>query len=539
MSASSAEAEETEHSEVDAAEEQIRIGISAQARTLSELKGFTRWYDRLKIKSLAELLDVNVSQLSSKVDTLIEQHADNFRTILDYESTDDVRVTLTEEADDVQDTYSEILAKFKRLQRQQEAYDTALQTRHTIEGLLEQETLVGTIERGTIAKIKTDLASIRKVADSTDNNELRVLVVELGPKLTEIVNKSNTQLKLEGHCSLSSSDSNAKPKVVAISSNLKLALPTFDGDVLNWREFWSLFSDVLFKDRGLTDTEKCCHLINSMSTPEAKEQAKSAVAYTTSYAEATDHLNAFYKRNRLVFSHHYKAIFASDLINCTRKDLQRAMDKIERHCLGMKQANGYTADQMVAIHFEQCMSSKLVTPLRQFTYDQTNPPTSSDFLQFLKRQSLSAPDDKSSHSPKQSSPKQERILQPKHRLIQRKSVLKMQLTPDKCITCNAEHPLYLSTGFKKLTLEKKLDVVKRNKLCYNCLSSRHLSSTCKSKSNCKECGAKHHTLLHNMSPTSDAEGAAGNVNLVRPGFKQVKGNTLSLARTVLTLVISD
>ena len=176
MSASSAEAEETEHSEVDAAEEQIRIGISAQARTLSELKGFTRRYDRLKIKSLAELLDVNVSQLSSKVDTLIEQHADTFRTILDNEPTDDVRVTLTEEADDVQDTYSDILAKFKRLQRQQEAYDTALQTRQTIEGLLEQETLVGTIERDTIAKVKTDLASIRKVADSTDNNELRVLV---------------------------------------------------------------------------------------------------------------------------------------------------------------------------------------------------------------------------------------------------------------------------------------------------------------------------------------------------------------------------
>ena len=240
MSASSAEAEEIEHSEVDATEEQIRIGISAQARTLRELKGFTRRYDRLKIKSLAELLDVNVSQLSSKVDTLIEQHADTFRTILDYEPTDDVRVTLTEEADDVQDTYSEILAKFKRLQRQQEAYDTALQTRQTIDGLLEQETLVGTIERDIIAKVKTDLASIRKVADSTDNNELRVLVGELSPKLTEIVNKSNTQLKLEGHCSLSSSDSNGKPKVVAISSNLKLALPTFDGDVLNWREFWSL-----------------------------------------------------------------------------------------------------------------------------------------------------------------------------------------------------------------------------------------------------------------------------------------------------------
>ena len=82
--------------------------------------------------------------------------------------------------------------------------------------------------------------------------------------------------------------------------------------------------------------------------------------------------------------------------------------------------------------------------------------------------------------------------------------------------------LYLCTGFKKLTLEKKLNVVKRNKLCYNCLSSRHLSSTCKSKSSCKECGAKHHTFLHNMSPTSDAEGAAGNVNLVRPGLNKLK-----------------
>ena len=102
-------------------------------------------------------------------------------------------------------------------------------------------------------------------------------------------------------------------------------------------------------------------------------------------------LKALYERHRLVFSHHYKAIFASDLINCTRKDLQRAMDKIERHCLEMRQANGYTADQIVVIHFEQCMSSKLVTAWRQFTYDQTDPPTTSDLLQFLRRQSLSAP----------------------------------------------------------------------------------------------------------------------------------------------------
>ena len=93
------------------------------------------------------------------------------------------------------------------------------------------------------------------------------------------------------------SGSDAKPEMVTVKSTLRLDLPTFDGNIMNWQDFLLLFSAILDKERGLTDSEKCCHLINTMSTPEAKEQAKSAVAYTSNYMEATERLCGIYERN--------------------------------------------------------------------------------------------------------------------------------------------------------------------------------------------------------------------------------------------------
>ena len=46
---------------------------------------------------------------------------------------------------------------------------------------------------------------------------------------------------------------------------------------------------------------------------------------------------------------------------------------------------------------------------------------------------------------------------------------------------------------------KRLEIVHRENLCFNCLS-RHRAAQCKSKSRCKRCKGKHHTsLCENMS----------------------------------------
>lgn len=80
-----------------------------------------------------------------------------------------------------------------------------------------------------------------------------------------------------------------------------------------------------------------------------------------------------------------------------------------------------------------------------------------------------------------------------------------------CKVCNAkQHPLYMCDKFKQLPVHKRIDVVKRAKLCYNCMRS-HLGSPCKF-STCTICKKRHNTLLHvdkntsaNTSVASQAE----------------------------------
>ena len=49
-----------------------------------------------------------------------------------------------------------------------------------------------------------------------------------------------------------------------------------------------------------------------------------------------------------------------------------------------------------------------------------------------------------------------------------------------------------------LTVDERLRLEKKTKLCFNCLSNSHMIHNCKSKVFCKvdNCKKRHHTLLH-------------------------------------------
>ena len=50
--------------------------------------------------------------------------------------------------------------------------------------------------------------------------------------------------------------------------------------------------------------------------------------------------------------------------------------------------------------------------------------------------------------------------------------------------------------FKTETLERRLQFVKKNKLCFGCSSKGHMSSDCRKKLTCLTCNKKHPTCLH-------------------------------------------
>lgn len=65
----------------------------------------------------------------------------------------------------------------------------------------------------------------------------------------------------------------------------------------------------------------------------------------------------------------------------------------------------------------------------------------------------------------------------------------------KCPSCKQAHSISQCESFLKLTPNNRLDFVKKNQLCINCLRGGHLAKDCRS-SLCKTCAKRHHSLLH-------------------------------------------
>ncbi|GFY54297.1 uncharacterized protein TNIN_496521 [Trichonephila inaurata madagascariensis] len=67
----------------------------------------------------------------------------------------------------------------------------------------------------------------------------------------------------------------------------------------------------------------------------------------------------------------------------------------------------------------------------------------------------------------------------------------------KCVLlCNENHPLYKCPKYKKLSFNDRVELVKTNNFCFNCLLRNHKSSACKSKYSCGMCQRRHHVTLH-------------------------------------------
>ena len=75
-----------------------------------------------------------------------------------------------------------------------------------------------------------------------------------------------------------------------------------------------------------------------------------------------------------------------------------------------------------------------------------------------------------------------------------------------CPMCGCSHPLYRCEMFKSKPIEERAELVKKKRICFNCINSvEHSSRSCKSSVRCRtlECGKPHHTLLHLPRPSPE------------------------------------
>ena len=65
-----------------------------------------------------------------------------------------------------------------------------------------------------------------------------------------------------------------------------------------------------------------------------------------------------------------------------------------------------------------------------------------------------------------------------------------------CLIVSAKEATRALSALKE---DERRDYVRKHKLCFNCLSSKHRACQCRAKG-CRTCGKMHHTLLH-VEPT--------------------------------------
>ena len=109
----------------------------------------------------------------------------------------------------------------------------------------------------------------------------------------------------------------------------KLDVPTFDGDILNWNQFWEQFCVSVDSRMNLSDAEKLVYLQQAVKKGLARSTIDGLSQTGDNYKEALTCLKSRYDRPRLIYrTHVQKIVDTLSLIDGNGKELRRLHDTI-------------------------------------------------------------------------------------------------------------------------------------------------------------------------------------------------------------------
>ena len=117
----------------------------------------------------------------------------------------------------------------------------------------------------------------------------------------------------------------------------KLDVPSFDGNIFNWKTFWDQFSISLHDRTTLSDSEKLVYLQQLLRDCPAKCSIKGLSWSGECYSEAVDSFKSWYDRPRLIHQTHVRMILeALSLKNNDGKELRKLDDTMQQHIRALK-----------------------------------------------------------------------------------------------------------------------------------------------------------------------------------------------------------
>lgn len=290
------------------------------------------------------------------------------------------------------------------------------------------------------------------------------------------------------------------PSAPSFASPMSIQLPkinikTFTGKMDEWTPFYQLFKALIADNVNLTGAQKFMYLKGCLAAEPSKLVENLAVT-DDNFRIALSLLQKRYENKIATVNAHFIALFEGPSINkCNATTLRDFVTNANKNLEALKNLK-YSHKQLWEFLSIYLLSKKLDFGSRKAFESERKVdelPTLPEFIEFFEKRCTVLENLASTDTPPQRKPVKASTFHT--------SVVSQVPQNPSCLYCNdAYHRIYTCYKFKNLSVAERKQFVKENRLCSNCLGSKHSLTQCKTKG-CALCSQRHHTLLHlNYSP---------------------------------------
>ena len=334
-----------------------------------------------------------------------------------------------------------------------------------------------------LVALYSDLAA----EDITDDDELFTTHSVAERRLSALYHKVKSLLLIP----TTATDAPACPTTDGTGVKLpRLDVPVFDGNIVHCKQFWDQFAAAVHRKTTLSNAERTVYLQRALKDGSARNAIEGLSHSRDNYEEAVECLKSRYDRPRLIQRTHVQLILDTPpLKDGNGKELRLLHDVVQQHVRALKTLGCNLPGQFITSMIELKLDANTLFEWQRHTQTEMEVPHYQQLLDFI--------DLRAQASEVSCTPLKKPAPFPRKPLSRVAAHATTQDASGSCPVCTTEkHPLYTCAQFKSMSHGDKLQAIRSNHLCINCLGSGHFKNQCKSVHKCKVCQKHHHTLLH-------------------------------------------
>ncbi|XP_055836638.1 uncharacterized protein LOC129905223 [Episyrphus balteatus] len=276
----------------------------------------------------------------------------------------------------------------------------------------------------------------------------------------------------------------------------KIELPKFDGNYLNWRQFYDLFKQ-LIHDQPIPPAQKL-YFLRANVTGDAHSLIQHFQPTDKNYDVAWKTLVDRFDNRRLLLTAQLTKMLSQSPAIGTASSINRMHDTTKEGMQAISNLGFDTSswDPIIVHLILQKLDKESRTLFEQSLDDPRSSPTLDELLKFAESrfqtlEAISSRDDRKKTSA----------------LVAANSDNSIN-----CAMCNSgNHTIYNCSQFLLLSDLDKDKAVRRLQLCRNCLKVGHHAQSCQSR-RCQRCDGRHNTLLHHFQSTKQFDTTKSHFN---------------------------